>query len=326
MINYSKLVVGLKQLDPEGGHSHHSPAHGWPIETPPMTENGLDIYLEDDMLVIDGKIQEVEKYIQHYGNDVYKIRFYTDHKHIKNLYPDLKWIYYPLWLTVHVFNAQQNKNLLCDAFDFKTKTKKFLCLNRNKKKHRDIVCREILDSYQQNSVWTYHARGRPSPDNEDWSKEAYDNESTWGNVDLTDIYNIEANRVLVRNWANLLRGKHLYNMTSFSLVNETRNNLPYDFVTEKTYQCFITLHPALYVSNMNHVQNIRDWGFDVFDDVFDHGYDSISDDESRIKKMFDDNHNVLANGFDITENIKERLLKNRQHYLDNFREILSNPI
>lgn len=322
MINHSKLTLGLQQLNPSGGFNKFDPLDGWPIETPAMTKNGLDILLEDDMLVINGKIKEVEKYIKHYGDDVYKIRFYTDHKNIKNLYPDLNWIYYPLWWVVHVFNAEQNRNLLCESFNFETKTKKFLCLNRNRKRHRDIVCQKIMDSYQQNSTWTYHARGRSSPDNEDWSKNTYDNERQWGDIDLTDIYNIDANKVLIRNWANVLRGKRLYNTTSFSVVTETRNNLPYDFVTEKTYQCFITLHPALYVSNMDHVRCIRDWGFDVFDDVFDHSYDSIEDNDLRIEKLFHDNHSVLINGLDITPNIKERLLKNRQHYLDNFRQIL----
>lgn len=322
MINYSKLTLGLRILNPNGGINHFDPLDGWPIETPSMTQHGLDIYLDDDMLAIDGKIREIEKYIQHYGDDVYKIRFYTWSKNIKDLYPDLNWIYYPLFAIVHAFNAEQNRNLLCGSFDFETKTKKFLCLNRNKRRHRDVVCGKIMHSYQQNSTWSYHARGRSSPDLEDWSKHTYDNESAWGDIDLTDIYNTEANRVLIRNWANVLRGARLYNTTSFSVVTETRNNLPYDFVTEKTYQCFITLHPALYVSNMDHVRCIRDWGFDVFDDVFDHGYDCIGDNDLRIEKLFHDNHSVLRNGLDITPNIKERLLKNRQHYLDNFRQIL----
>lgn len=322
MIDHSKLVNGLQQLNPQGGTNYFDPRYGWPIVTPPMQEGGLDIYLEDDMLVIDNKIKEVEKYIEHYGENINKIRFYTDHRHIKNLYPELNWNYYPIWLVVHAFNAEQNKELLCNSFHFKNKTKKFLCLNRNKKIHRDIVCKKIAETYNNNSIWTYHARGKASPDKTDWSKSTYDQQDTWGNIDLTDIYNINANKHLVRNWANVIKAQRLYNETSFSIVNETRNNLPYDFITEKTYQCFITLHPALYVSNKNHVQYIRDWGFDVFDDIFDHSYDSIDDHILRINTMFKDNDKILKSGLELNETLQQRLLKNRQHYLDNFRQIL----
>jgi len=322
MINHSKLIIGLQQLNPNGGINKFDIKNGWPIETPPVEENGLDIYLEDDMLVINQTIKEVEKYIEHYGENINKIRFHTDHKHIKKLYPQLNWNYYPIWLIVHVFNAEQNKELLCNSFNFKNKTKKFLCLNRNRKKHRDIVCKKIAENYNNNSIWTYHARGKPSPDETDWSKSTYDQENTWGDVDLTDIYNLNAHKTLVRNWANVIKAQRLYNETSFSIVNETRNNLPYDFITEKTYQCFITLHPALYVSNKNHVQYIRDWGFDVFDDIFDHSYDSIDDHEIRIQKLFHDNNKILKDGLEIGLDIQQRLFKNRQHYLDNFRQIL----
>ena len=139
----------------------------------------------------------------------------------------------------------------------------------------------------------------------------------WGEVDLDNINEISSHKDMLRNTKNLLLAKKMYNETSFSLVTETRANLPFDFVTEKTMQCFVALHPALYVSNKNHVALLRDWGFDVFDDVFDHSYDD-EDDGARINSLFEKNHEILSNGFPLDETIKTRLEKNRTHYFTDF--------
>ena len=83
----------------------------------------------------------------------------------------------------------------------------------------------------------------------------------------------------------------------------------------------MALHPALYVSNKYHVAMLRDWGFDVFDDVFDHTYDNEGD-ATRIDSMFQKNHEILSHGFPINDDIKIRLEKNRTHYFTNFIENL----
>jgi hypothetical protein len=107
----------------------------------------------------------------------------------------------------------------------------------------------------------------------------------------------------------------VYDRCEFSVVTETRYSLPYDFITEKTTQCFVALHPALYVSNRGHVQELRNFGFDVFDDVFDHSYDTLEDDK-RIEHMVESNKSVLEKGIPNYGDLKDRLLENRRYYLD----------
>jgi hypothetical protein len=114
----------------------------------------------------------------------------------------------------------------------------------------------------------------------------------------------------------------LYNQTSFSLVTETRATLPFDFFTEKTTQCFLALHPALFVSNQNHVKILREWGFDLFDDIFDHSYDLV-DNDSRIDKLFKDNTDIINKGLVINHDIQTRLLKNRELYFTKFSEVVA---
>jgi hypothetical protein len=65
------------------------------------------------------------------------------------------------------------------------------------------------------------------------------------------------------------------------------------------------------------VAMLRDWGFDLFDDVLDHSYDN-EDDATRINSMFEKNHDILTNGFPIDDDIKLRLEKNRTHYFTDF--------
>jgi len=80
------------------------------------------------------------------------------------------------------------------------------------------------------------------------------------------------------------------------------------------------LHPALYVSNKGHVQILRDWGFDVFDDVFDHSYDLL-DNDHRLSVLVESNREVLTHGIKDFSSLRDRLLKNRFHYIENFMSV-----
>jgi len=85
---------------------------------------------------------------------------------------------------------------------------------------------------------------------------------------------------------------------------------------------FLALHPALFVSNKNHVTILREWGFDLFDDIFDHSYD-LADNDSRIDKLFKDNTDIINKGLVINHDIQTRLLKNRELYFTKFSEVVA---
>ena len=305
-----ELLCGLKQLDPNGGWFKHDPRSGWEIDTPPI-EQCNKIYLQDDLTFKNDKVLELEKYISHYKDDIKKIIFYTWHKGLKNSYPTLNIKWYPFFLQQHLNDAVKHKDELTKAFDFKNKTGKILCLNRNIRRHRDIVYKKLQDN--ANCILSYKQRGVVSPLGNDWSMTDY---RDWNSH----------NKDYLTNTKNLLVVSKLYNQCCFSLVTETRTTLPFDFVTEKTTQCFIALHPALFVSNKDHVQILRDWGFDLFDDIFDHSYDRVVNEQERIDMLFMKNKAVLTNGFEITENIKNRLLANRDHYFNNIGKILIGEV
>ena len=296
------LLCGLKQLDPNGGWFKHSPQTGWDIDTPPV-EQCNKIYLQDDLTFKNNKVLELEKYIDHYKQDISKITFYTWHKGLHKSYPTLKIKWHPFFLQQHLDDAVKHKDELEQAFNLENKTNKFLCLNRNIRQHRDIIYKKLKDN--SNCLITYKQRGINSPLENDWSL-----------LDYRDWHN--NNKEYLTNTKNLLVASELYNQCCFSLVTETRTTLPFDFVTEKTTQCFIALHPALYVSNKDHVDILRDWGFDLFDDIFDHSYDKVDDNKMRIDKLLYDNRDVLHTGISINDDIKKRLLSNREHYFTKY--------
>lgn len=63
--------------------------------------------------------------------------------------------------------------------------------------------------------------------------------------------------------------------------------------TEKSWVPFKTHQIPIYMANKGHVDQIRKLGFDVFDDIVDHSYDSIEDPIERIKLCIDELERLL---------------------------------
>ena len=294
------IKPGLIQTQGKGPslQSLHDPQHGWPLNYP---DPPCKIGLLDDLTYVDGRIVEIDKYIDYYGKDISNIVFYVWH-HLDNLYPSLNLEYYPWFHYVHREDAV--KNNAAEPFTFTdAKEHIFLCLNMNRRPHRTQAVK-LLDPFPSRLI-SYKAYNWDLPNITDWSLQDYND----ANRTIID------ESIILRNTKNLINLQSVYNTCQFSVVTETRYLLPFDFVTEKTTQCWLALHPALYVSNKGHVQQLRDWGFDVFDDVFDHSYDTVEND-IRINTMIQTNKEVLTLGIHNYKSLESRLLANRDRYLN----------
>ena len=284
---------GLKQLrgKNETLSSLHNPNTGWPIRTYRLPAH---IWLQDDLTFRDGKVLELEKYKEHYKEDIKQVIFYVWHKNISKICPELNFVYYPRF---HYEQRLYHESDIPSKFTFNNnKDFIFLCLNMNRRPHRDRTV-QLLQNMPSRLI-SYKSIGWDIFEHDDWTVEEYNQ-----GLGATG------------NGNNLKQLQPVYNRCEFSVVTETRYNLPYDFITEKTTQCFVALHPALYVSNCGHVQELRNYGFDVFDDVFDHSYDTVEDDK-RIEYMIESNRSVLEKGIPNYGDLKDRLLDNKRHYLD----------
>jgi hypothetical protein len=107
--------------------------------------------------------------------------------------------------------------------------------------------------------------------------------------------------------------------TIFSIVTETVFDMPVLFPTEKTWKVFDKFHLPIFVSCTGFVDHVRQLGFDVFDDVINHDYDTIDDDELRIKRVLDEVRRLSKMDIGELNKIKLSLqarLKRNQDMLD----------
>lgn len=100
-----------------------------------------------------------------------------------------------------------------------------------------------------------------------------------------------------------------YNRCGGSIVNETCGDYT---MTEKTFQAIMAGHPILVVGIKGSVSYLRDHGFDMFDDMLDHSYDSLDASPARVDKLFNDNKDIITAKLDRREFI-DRLEHNRQN-------------
>lgn len=106
----------------------------------------------------------------------------------------------------------------------------------------------------------------------------------------------------------------VWNRTAISIVSETVFDHLIFFPTEKTWKVFDNFHVPVFLSSVGFVNQLRTMGFDVFDDIVDHTYDSIVDNDCRIGCVFAEikRLNTLDTSIVNTPEIQRRLLRN--HY------------
>ena len=161
------LKPGLIQVQGRGDNltTTHNPKTGWKLNYP---RPPVKIYIQDELTVIDGKVLEIENYINHYGESIKDVTIYTDIQGLEKTYKNLKFVYYPDFSCLHMQDVRRH-NI---NFDF-TEQKQFvfLCLNFNVRLHRDITVQK-LQNYP-NRLISYKARNWHLPDFTDLSMSEY---------------------------------------------------------------------------------------------------------------------------------------------------------
>jgi hypothetical protein len=94
-------------------------------------------------------------------------------------------------------------------------------------------------------------------------------------------------------------------------------------MTEKSYKCFALFQIPIWLAPYRAVACYRELGFDVFDDIVDHGYDLEPDPIKRIDLVADQIENIVR--LDQLDNLKTTLIprfeknwQRLQHYAHNF--------
>lgn len=112
----------------------------------------------------------------------------------------------------------------------------------------------------------------------------------WDNIKHTVVQlNKTSKQFLLSSLCNLPANADAY----IHLVTETTVT-PRIFVTEKTWKPVASGQLFLIFGNPGTVGHLRDCGVDVFDDIIDHGYDSIPDWQDRLHAIHDQLRHLLS--------------------------------
>lgn len=167
------------------------------------------------------------------------------------------------------------------------RTKRFQCLNGVAKKHRLITVNLIKD--YPNSVVTLHP-------------------------DLQFEEFTYAQHLLVSNEENFTRlSASVYGDCDINIVTESLYYQYPGIITEKSIFAWLAYQVPIIIGYPGIVAHAQQLGFDMFDDVVDHGYDQYSN-STRIQAAIELNRQLLTDGID-RPSLQSRLERNHQHAL-----------
>lgn len=89
-------------------------------------------------------------------------------------------------------------------------------------------------------------------------------------------------------------------------------------ITEKSFRPFYYYQYPIFLTSPHHVKQLRDWGFDLFDDIIDHSYDLIENDGLRFKSICNELNRIEKNKNKFIENYssyKDRFYKNKEVFI-----------
>jgi hypothetical protein len=190
-------------------------------------------------------------------------------------------------------------------------THPYIFLNNHAKYHRllamnELHVRGILD--EQLVSW----RNPPGPG---VNPDSLPNDFAW---DIKPIYLEEMAQpinALYLNDFNQSIPPKIFNDTFVSLVGESTTRTV--FFTEKTWMPMFLRRPGLYINAPGSYQKLVDYGFKLYDEIFDYSFDSETDELTRIK-LITDNLERVTQG-----NIKEMYKLVESKVIFNYNKCIS---
>lgn len=116
---------------------------------------------------------------------------------------------------------------------------------------------------------------------------------------------------------------HILYKSFVNIVHETNDN-QHDriFLSEKTFKAFAWHQLPIFVATLGHVNIVRELGFDMFDDIIDHSYDSCTDTNQHRVKVFSQLAKLIKMNPTVTDwqNLRKklwpRIVKNHERLIE----------
>ena len=262
---------------------------GWQVKLPEIgfTKNTLAImHFQDRVTVVDQRVMELELVAKHYGAN-------ADQIVVAHMHPGLDEIYsgpvHLIEFSNHNYDLMNSMSSVYDRWkniSTQAKTKNWQCLNGRTAMHR----RRAVDILQHwpNGIMSY-CNEIPL---DAWAFSTYAGST---------------------NEENFVRLADVYGACAFNIVTETVYDEFPGLYSEKTLFAFLAHQIPVIIGTPRLVEKLRVAGFDMFDDVVDHSYDTMPND-CRVEQALNLNREVILNNTD-TSYLHPRLLANRERAL-----------
>ena len=193
---------------------------------------------------------------------------------------------------------------------------KFSCLNANKWSHRILTYIQLYDKpYFSDMIFGWGRRTGWTKDyleQEDFINDIVITDDEWGKL-ATLPQRILAHPNDDTDHNDRTTDHIAYTSACLNIITETtsRNDTPQ--LTEKSFKPILAGQFFIMIGSRGLIQYMRDIGFDVFDDIINHSYDSIEDDRERIAAAIKELDWLdQVDLFELHAQCKERFLKNQQ--------------
>jgi len=258
---------------------------GWQCRLPAVnfkSNTVLIMYLQDRVTVVNGRVLELEKIIQQYGENSKQIVAVHMHPGLDEIYTGpVKLIEFSNHNRA-LMNSLRFQTELWQHIPQQTKTMSWQCLNGRPCQHRRRVV-DVLQTWT-NGVLSY---GRDIPLSQ-WDYSAYPGSS---------------------NEENFIRLAPVYGACAFNIVTETLYDEYPGLYSEKTLLAFLAHQIPVMIGTPRLVEKLRLQGFDMFDDIVDHGYDLVCN-ARRVETALESNKQIILS-YD-TGHLRQRLRSNRE--------------
>jgi hypothetical protein len=190
---------------------------------------------------------------------------------------------FPEHMVAHC-NFLSHVNALDVSWDTIELNKQFISLQRRASESRLRLTKNLLNAFD-NSQYIISCATQPNK----WRNEL---------PNLKEAIHPYSIPILVDGVVDNDSKQHYHNNINFfkcfiNVITETSSQTDDDswreiFLTEKTFKAFAYRQLPIWFAVPNTVQAVRDLGFDVFDDIVDHGYDTNDDEMSRMMMVVDE--------------------------------------
>ena len=264
----------------------HDWQSGWKCRLPAVnfkSNTALVMYLQDRVTIVNGRVMELEKIVQHYGENSKQIVAVHMHPGLDEIYSGpLKLIEF----SKHNYDLVNNLRSQIELWQHipqQSKTMSWQCLNGRPCQHRRRAV-DILKTWP-NGILSY---GRDIPLTE-WNYGTYPGSS---------------------NEKNFVRLAQVYGSCAFNIVTESLYDEYPGLYSEKTLLAFLSHQIPIMIGTPRLVEKLRLQGFDMFDDIVDHEYD-LAPNDRRVEIALESNKPVISVQYN-TSPLLSRLRANRE--------------